>query len=298
MRSLLIPLICALAASAGASERSVIGYWENPDDPTDTTALEPDRCITLDDHMNIVYLRVQYLSGKFAVGWLGENVVSYHWDGEILVIDAAKTPHWHRVAAMPKSLQGEELTIPPGKPLDAARVAAIAQELGRRREEDQAVRKDPSRRGDMGRIDGDNTAWIKKLVQEIGWLDATRFGTVSANTAFLIVQHSGDLALMQAALPRIESDFTKKVCDPQDFALLYDRVATMNGRLQRYGSQVGQANGVAAVFPLEDRERVDERRRSIGLFPMGTYLGLMKQITGQAPVYMDDLDKVSAPARQ
>ncbi len=103
---------------------------------------------------------------------------------------------------------------------------------------------------------------------------------------------------MLATLPLIQADLAKGVCDPQDFALLYDRVQIMTGRRQLYGSQVGQMQGKSAVFPILERQDVDEHRRSIGLFPMATYLGIMKQMMGTDTVYMDDMPVIGIDDRK
>jgi hypothetical protein len=261
----------------------------NPNDPDDDTSFEPDRCISL-DHGRIVYSHIHYLPGKVVIGWIGDNVLPYHFEGEVLVIDAGVKPHWRRLKELPASLRGPTCELPKPVKLEQARIAAISKELLQRRVEDQAVRKDPKRAGDMAKVDQDNTAWLKKQVQEIGWIDVARFGKDPANAAFLIVQHSGDLPLMEAALPPIDADRKSKACDPQDFALLFDRVQIMNGRSQRYGSQIGQDKGRTAVYPLEDRAHLDQLRKDIGLFPMATYLDIYKKLGGGAAVvFMDDL---------
>ena len=106
------------------------------------------------------------------------------------------------------------------------------------------------------KVDAENTRYVKSLVATLGWIDAERFGREAANAAFLIVQHSGDLRLMMAALPEIKKDLKAKRVDPQDYALLFDRIQTSVGEKQRYGTQLGQnEKGELIVFPLEDRKR-------------------------------------------
>jgi hypothetical protein len=288
--------VLGVPALSAATEPSVIGYWTNPDDPDDTTAFEPDRCIAL-DHGKIQYVHIRYVPGKLLIGWISETVLPYHFEGpDTLVIDNDKKPKWHRAKEMPAELKGPTVTIPAAKPIAAPRLAELKNELLKRRGDDQAVRKDPRRQADGPAVDHDNTAWLSALVQEVGWIDAGRFGTDAANAAFLIVQHSGDLALMEAALPLIDADRKRKTSDPQDFALLCDRVLIMNGRSQRYGSQIAQSQGKCALYPLEDRAHVDQLRKEIGLFPLATYLELYRKAMGGIEVtFMDDLAAAHAP---
>ena len=294
MRCAATALLLSLSLMAAAEEHSLIGCWVNPDDADDTTAFEKDRAITL-DHGTIQYWMVRYTPGKVVLGWLGEASLPYHWQGDDIIIDVAKHPEWHRVMQMPASLQEPVIAIPKPRALDAAGVQVISDAFVPRINEDQAVRKDPSRSKEMGAVDHDNTAWLKKLIADVGWIDGTRFGRHTAGSAFLLVQHSGDLPLMQATLPLIKKDLALGVCDPQDFALLYDRVQIMTGRRQRYGSQIGQALGKSALFPLEDRDRVDVLRREIGLFPLQTYLAMYQRMMKTQIIYMDDMPVAGMP---
>lgn len=165
-------------------------------------------------------------------------------------------------------------------PLPAGRVDAIAAELARRVRLDQAVRRDPGRRGEMARVDAENRSWLTGLVREVGWIDAGRFGPKAANGAFLLVQHSGDRPLMAAALPEIEKDVRAGRIDAQPYALLYDRLHFMRGGKQRYGTQVVvREDGSQVVERLEDPDKVDERRREIGLGPLADYLRGFGRVT-------------------
>lgn len=167
------------------------------------------------------------------------------------------------------------LTLGSRREVTSDEVGKIRDELARRREVDQAVRRDRSRRGEMAKVDADNTAYIKELVKDVGWIDVARFGRGSADAAFLLVQHSGDLPLMLAALPAIEKDVRAGHADGQNFALLYDRTQLMSGGMQRYGTQVTQTeDGKLVVRKLEDPDNVDARRQELGMRPLREYLAL------------------------
>jgi hypothetical protein len=180
---------------------------------------------------------------------------------------------------------------PLGKPaaVGADRVKRVQEELAKRREQDQAVRKDAARAREMGKVDAENTAWLKDLVKELGWIDAKRFGADSATAAFLLVQHSGDTPLMLAALPEIERDAKAKLVDGQDFALLYDRLHLNLGEKQRFGSQIASGpDGKDVVLPLEDRANVEKIRAALGLFPLSQYLEFFKAGNGgKEPAFLE-----------
>jgi hypothetical protein len=171
------------------------------------------------------------------------------------------------------------LVLGEAKPVPEEVLASVKGELQKRRKLDQVVRKDPSRHGEMKQVDTDNTTWLKKVVVDHGWIDSRRFGTKAADTAFLLVQHSGDLPLMLAALPEIEKDVRAGRLSAENFAFLFDRVQIMQGGQQRYGTQVIKEGekGDWVVGRLEDPDRVDERRKEIGLGPLADYLARFGQ---------------------
>lgn len=169
-----------------------------------------------------------------------------------------------RLAEVPAVFDPRPLPIPPPQPLPPERIAELRAELERRREVDQAVRRgsfDELDWEEMRRIDEENTAWIRELVTEVGWIDRERFGDLAAGAAWLFVQHSGDVPLMMGALPRV-----KEHGSPGHYALLYDRLTLRLGGEQRYGSQLQRTpEGTWALAPIETLEGIDELRASMGL---------------------------------
>ena len=65
-----------------------------------------------------------------------------------------------------------------------------------------------------------------------------------------------------------------KKASGSSLALLEDRVALGEGRKQTYGSQIGfdESSGKYYVLPLEDPDKVDQRRASVGLGPLADYV--------------------------
>jgi len=117
-------------------------------------------------------------------------------------------------------------------------------------------------------IDRDNTNYLIKLVEKIGWIDSKRFGKRTSIEAFLIVQHSGNVGLMMAALPKLKEDGQLN-----SYALVYDRLQLMIGKKQLYGSQLSTSSeGEAGLMPLEDPENVDKLRKEVGLEPLAQYI--------------------------
>jgi hypothetical protein len=266
----------------------VLGSWEHEVKPKGFVLLEKERCTIVSGGRTLVGRVLAWRSGGVKLRVYGTKK-SYDLevaDGMLAMTEVAggergETRRLRKLEAVPPELVVKPMEFGKAEPVAPDRVKAVGEELRKRQAEDQAVRKDAARRGEMAKVDADNTAWLRKLVGELGWIDAGRFGAGAANDAFLLVQHSGDLPLMTAALPAIERDVRARKLDGQPFALLFDRTQLMLGERQRYGTQVGQnAGGEPVVLPLEDRARVEEFRREIGIFPLSKYLEMMKQMTG------------------
>jgi hypothetical protein len=126
---------------------------------------------------------------------------------------------------------------------------------------------------EMRRIELENVAYLKTVVEAYGWPDAERFGAEATFAAFLIIQHCDEPELMGFALPFIEADVKAGRLQGGAYALLYDRYRLQTNRPQRFGSQViFDAQGEPVAERLEDPEHVDERRKEFGLGPLASYL--------------------------
>jgi len=289
----LSPMLAALAFLAlpqAVDKKDLLGCWQRTDEkPEEMMRFEEKRFVNVGkDYSQIMPL--VYEKGRVVLMQAGEKMELDLTlkDGILTVKGKNHTETYKKLPNVPAELDFSPLKLGTPKSLPEAKVKGIQDELARRIVEDQAVRTHPDRRGDMASVDADNTKYLRALVVDLGWIDAKRFGRPSATNAFLIVQHSGDLRLMQGALPEIEKDMKAGIGDPQDYALLYDRLKLNLGERQRYGSQIGQnSKGESVVLPLEDKSRVEEFRKAIGLFPLAQYLAIWQQQTGKDVKFSD-----------
>jgi hypothetical protein len=107
---------------------------------------------------------------------------------------------------------------------------------------------------------------FRSLMPAHGWITSAKDGKPVALAAFLIVQHANnDLGLMKEVLERMEWQKRRGQVDGGFYALLYDRIAMQEGRLQRYGTQMVCVAHRYAPYRLEDAGHVDDRRRALGM---------------------------------
>jgi len=283
----ILPLLVSVLLSLplqGVEKKDLLGCWQRVDEkPEEMLRFEAGRYINVGKDYREIMPAV-YEKGKVTVtaedGKHDLNLTLK--DGQLIVKNGDKTEIYKKLPNVPPELDFSPLKLGTPKTPAPDKVKAIQAELAKRMVEDQAVRSDAARKQDMGTVDADNTKYLRGLVQDLGWIDVKRFGRDAATAAFLIVQHSNDLRLMQAALPEIEKDLRAGVGDPQHYAFVYDRLKINLGERQRFGSQFGQnAKGDTVILPLENKAKVEEYRKSIGLFPLSQYLEIVSQQMGK-----------------
>lgn len=273
--------------------RSLIGSWENDDDNESVIHFEATKCTFARlGKPTLQIARLTYEPGRIVTNSLGrEVVIRFELKDRVLSLTwpDGKPKKYLKLDKVPAEVEAKPLALGEAKELPKEKVQTVQGELARRAKLDQEVRTDPAKRNEAGKVDADNTNYVVKLVQEVGWIDAERFGARTSNDAFLIVQHSMHAPLMLAALPAIEKDVKAKRLNGQPYALLHDRLQLMLGEKQRYGTQIGpNDNGELVVLPLEDRRRVEELRKEIGLFSLADYLKFYEMSQGKPVKFPDD----------
>lgn len=117
--------------------------------------------------------------------------------------------------------------------------------------------------------DAENAAWLKTALASLNWFDIRHWGKEADAAAWLIAEHAdGDIELQLLALDRMGKLAVTRDSNPANFAFLWDRVALAQGRPQRYGTQMRCIGKVwSPITPLEEPEKLDERRSWVGLQP-------------------------------
>jgi hypothetical protein len=148
-------------------------------------------------------------------------------------------------------------------------------------ERDQAVRSEAIGGGiakaqvastQLEAVDRRNTARMREIVARAGWPDKELVGQDGAQAAWLLVQHSDDLAFQRHCLVLMEQAADRGLVDPAHVAYLTDRVRMKEGRPQLYGTQLREREGRLVPVPVEDEERVDYRRARVGMPPLAEYV--------------------------
>lgn len=125
----------------------------------------------------------------------------------------------------------------------------------------------------ISKKDSINLIKIQKILDKRGWLGQDIIGGQGNMTLFLVIQHS-PIEIQKKYLPMMREAVNKNNARPSNLALLEDRVALRTGKRQIYGSQIGrnQETGEFYVSPIENPEKVDERRAEVGLGTLQEYI--------------------------
>jgi hypothetical protein len=166
----------------------------------------------------------------------------------------------------------------------------LRRELLARRDEDQRIRNLvsalPGRHmvrlpeelaTEWQRIDDENTRWLAEVLRARGWPGRTLVGEEGAGSAWLLAQHADrDPVRQRAFLHALRSAAGQGEASRAHLAYLEDRVRVNAGQPQLYGTQFTVTDGEVGPCPIEDRQRLDERRAEAGLEPFADYEARMR----------------------
>lgn len=184
--------------------------------------------------------------------------------------DAAPKTIWD-----PKTAGAPDFLIYPAK-VPEPELAAELIEMGR---QDQAIRNE-IRPGPLDKLLFERMAKedlvreqrLGAIIDAKGWPTSSKVGQEAAHNAWLIAQHASP-AFLKRCLPLMQAAVDQGEMAPGSLALSIDRDLMHDGKPQRYGSQLRSgADGKSALYPIEDREHVDERRAAMGMEPLANYL--------------------------
>ncbi|MEJ2681505.1 MAG: hypothetical protein P8144_08530 [Gammaproteobacteria bacterium] len=112
-----------------------------------------------------------------------------------------------------------------------------------------------------------NASRLKDIISAHGWPSISLVGEEAAKAAWLVAQHSvSDPEFMAECASLLEDAVARKDVAGWQLAFLQDRVCTLSGKPQYYGTQFDvDENGWPTPFPIEDSATVNERRAYLGL---------------------------------
>ena len=166
---------------------------------------------------------------------------------------------------------GEPATVSP-------EIAALQAKLKQMADEDQAVRKaEHVSAKKMEQVDAKNYPEIEVIYKKYGWTPISVFGKKASSAYWLLVQHQDShLDLQQGVLKTMQPAVDAGEASKVDYAFLYGRVMTNEGKLQHWGTQTTCKDGKAVMNPVDDPAGLEQRRNELAFIPLDQYLEGLK----------------------
>jgi hypothetical protein len=270
MKAILVSLLfTASMLHAGDTENPLLGLWHNKTDPTITLWFQPKKVAWVQNGQLQLGL-VRYDADKVQLLFFGKK--KYTWfikvNGDAMDLTAVKNPSpWLRSKEdPPKNLDVEPAPIGDAKEIAGEKVKEIQTQIKDRTGQLESMGKDPTMTAAREKLAAETNEFLKKTIADVGWIDTTRFSKATAEATFELVQKCGDIQLMAGLLPALQKEALARKLDPNGIARFYDRVKLSTGNHQRYGTQLGKSDsGEMFVLPVEDKDKVDEFRKELGL---------------------------------
>jgi hypothetical protein len=138
--------------------------------------------------------------------------------------------------------------------------------------------------GEVAAVDKHNLVRLKQILHQDGFPTAAMVGYNGVAAAWLLLQHVPDETRLRPRWLRVVAARARSGdLSESDVALMTDRALVSSGKPQRYGSQAFFKDGELVLRPTENPEKLDERRKSIGMMPEADYLCLLRFTTPADP---------------
>ena len=130
----------------------------------------------------------------------------------------------------------------------------------------------------MEETDSTNLVVVSHILDCYGWLDGL---SQEANQAiFLVIDHS-DFETMNRYQSLFHKAAEKGYISFGDLVTMEDRMLMNDGKPQKYGTQAyalgREGESIIYIWPVEEPEKLNERRADAGLSPIEDYLEAVKQ---------------------
>lgn len=132
---------------------------------------------------------------------------------------------------------------------------------------------------EMALLHRKNAARLRDILGAHGWPGRSLVGEDGCDAAWLILQHAIlDPPLMRSAQPQLEQAIQRGEVPPALLAYLTDRILTLQGLRQVYGTQHDwDESGNLNPLPIKEGQAVDERRRVLGMETLAAHTSRLRK---------------------
>ena len=121
---------------------------------------------------------------------------------------------------------------------------------------------------------------LREIINEYGFPGFNLVGEDYSNSFWNIIQHQdNNIEFQKEVLEKMKIECERNNASKLYYAYLVDRVKVNSGELQIYGTQM-QLNADSSSYepkPVIELEKLDERRKEVGLVSISEYIDTMNQ---------------------
>jgi len=132
---------------------------------------------------------------------------------------------------------------------------------------------------EMKQLHNKNAELLNEIINTIAYPTIDKVGKAANEAAWLVIQHSIEQPdFMKKCAKLLEDAVSKHQASTRNLAYLTDRIATFEGKPQLYGTQFDwNENGELSPSPFDDLNKVNQRRKSIGLNTLEEQTAIIRQ---------------------
>ena len=109
---------------------------------------------------------------------------------------------------------------------------------------------------------------VQIIIDQYGWLGKSEVGDEANRALFLTIQHAQNNSAREKYFPLLKASAEAGESDLSAMATMQDRILVEQGEKQRYGTQSRMVNGQQELYPVEDPDELNKRRKKVGLGKM------------------------------
>ena len=131
----------------------------------------------------------------------------------------------------------------------------------------------------MEKLHNTNAQILNEIIDTIGYPTVDKVGKEASEATWLIIQHAiGKPGFMRKCVKLLEIAVSENKATPTNLAYLADRIAVFENKPQLYGTQFDwDKNGELSPNQFDDLNKVNQRRRSIGLNTLEEQTAIMRR---------------------
>ena len=132
---------------------------------------------------------------------------------------------------------------------------------------------------EMEKMHNRNADILAGIIDQIGYPTIDKVGEEANEATWLVIQHSiGKPEFMRKCAILLEKAVDENKANPKQLAYLTDRISVFEGKPQLYGTQFDyDENGELTPRPFDEIEKVNQRRKAIGLNSLEEQTKIIRQ---------------------